>query len=157
MYNITTSIFMTYPICTLSPYCFHENTTTIPDISPTIFDITATVCGLQHPLYCCHDNNYGSYPTWHMDDIIHTLRDITITLYETIPQYLWHHNHCIHDIRSPTYDITSRVYDISLPIPVTSQTLCLMMINKQYLSSNTRCRDNTTTISEITTSICVSV
>ena len=32
-----------YPISTLSPYRFHENTTNIPDISPTIFDITATV------------------------------------------------------------------------------------------------------------------
>ena len=26
-----------------------------------------------------------------------------------------HHNHCIHDIRFPTYDITSQVYDISSP------------------------------------------
>ena len=43
MYNITISIFLTYPICTLSPYCFHDNTTTFPDISPTIFEITATV------------------------------------------------------------------------------------------------------------------
>ena len=60
-----------------------------------------------------------------MYDIVHTLHDITITLYDIIPQYLWHHSHCIHDIRSPTYDITSRVYDISTPIPVTSQTLCL--------------------------------
>ena len=32
VYNITPSIFMTsYPICTLS-YCYHDNTTTIPDI-----------------------------------------------------------------------------------------------------------------------------
>ena len=44
-----------YPICTLSPYHFHENTTTIPDISPAIFDITATVSVSSHrwhtPLY----------------------------------------------------------------------------------------------------------
>ena len=26
-----------------------------------------------------------------------------------------HHNHCIHDIRFPTYDITSRIYDIPSP------------------------------------------
>ena len=56
MYNFTPSIFMTsYPICTLSPYRFHENTTTIPDISPAIFDITATVSVSSHrwqtPLY----------------------------------------------------------------------------------------------------------
>ena len=49
MYNFTPSIFMTsYPICTLSPYHFHKNTTTIPDISPTIFDITATVSVSSH-------------------------------------------------------------------------------------------------------------
>ena len=57
MYNITPSIFMTsYPICTLSRYCFHDNTTT-PDISPTIFDITATVSVSWHKwhthLYRC--------------------------------------------------------------------------------------------------------
>ena len=42
--NFTPSIFMTsYPICTQSPYSFHDNTMTIPDNSPTIFGITATV------------------------------------------------------------------------------------------------------------------
>ena len=49
MYNITPSVFMTsYPICTISPYCFHHNTTPIRDISPTIFDITATVSVSSH-------------------------------------------------------------------------------------------------------------
>ena len=49
MYNFTPSIFMTsHPICTLSPYRFHENTMTIPDISPAIFDITATVSVSSH-------------------------------------------------------------------------------------------------------------
>ena len=49
VYNITPSIFMTsFPIHMLSPYCFHDNTTTIPGISPTIFDITATVCVSSH-------------------------------------------------------------------------------------------------------------
>ena len=49
MYNFTPSTFVTsYPICTLSPYRFHENTTIIPDISPAIFDITATVSVSSH-------------------------------------------------------------------------------------------------------------
>ena len=49
MYNITPSIFMTsYPKCILSLYCFHDYTTTIPSISPTIFDITATVSVSSH-------------------------------------------------------------------------------------------------------------
>ena len=42
-YDITSSIFMTsYPIYRISPIVFHENKTTIPGISPTVFDITAT-------------------------------------------------------------------------------------------------------------------
>ena len=49
MCNFTPSTFMTsYPICTLSPYHFQENTTIIPDISPAIFDITATVSVSTH-------------------------------------------------------------------------------------------------------------
>ena len=47
-------------------------------------------------------NSLGSYPTWHTYDIIHTLHDITITLYDITPQFLWHHSHCIHDIIYPT-------------------------------------------------------
>ena len=43
-YIIKTSIFISsYPVGMLSPYCFHDNTRTIRDISPTTFDITATV------------------------------------------------------------------------------------------------------------------
>ena len=68
-----------------------------------------------------------------MDDIIHTLHDITVTLYDIIRLYLWDPSHCIHDIRSYTCDITSRVYDILSPIPVTSLTLCLWIhINNIY-------------------------
>ena len=49
MYNFTPSIFMTsYPICTLSPFRFHENTMTIQDISPAICDITATISVSSH-------------------------------------------------------------------------------------------------------------
>ena len=105
-------------------YCFRENTT-IPDISPTTFNIQATVSVSSHPLHRCHHNNYGSHHTWHAYDIIHTLYDITFTLYDINPQHLWHHKHWVHDIRSPIYDITSMVYDISSPIPVTSQPLYL--------------------------------
>ena len=102
------------------PYCIHENTTTIPDISPTIFDITSTASVWSHPLYGCNHNNYGSHHTWHTYDII---LYITFTLYDINIQYLWHHKHCIHDIRSPKYDIIWTVYDISSPIPVIPQPL----------------------------------
>ena len=107
------------------PYCFHENAMTMPDISPTIFDITAPASVWSHPLYWSHHNNYGSHHTWHTYDIIHTVYHISFTRYDINPHYLWHLKHCTHDIRSPIYDITSMVYDISSPIPVTSQPLYL--------------------------------
>ena len=97
-------------------------------------------------LFRWHHNKYGSHHTCHLYDIIHTLHDITLTLYEINDQYSWHNNHCIHDIRFPLYDITSTVYDILSPIPVTSEPLYLkitptMGLNSYplYLTSNTAC------------------
>ena len=50
-YDITHSIFITSKqYIWYQRYCFPENTT-IPDITPTIFGITATVSVLPHPLY----------------------------------------------------------------------------------------------------------
>ena len=123
-YDITSSIFMTsYPIHMISLILFHENKTTIPGISPIVFDITATASMWSHSLYQCLHNNYGSLHTWHTYDIIHTLHHITFRLYDINRQYLGHHKHCIHDIRSPLYDITSMVYVISSPMSVTPQPL----------------------------------
>ena len=123
-YDITSSIFMTlYPIYMISSIVFHENKTTIPGISPTVFDITATASVWSHPLYQCLHNNYGSLHTWHSYDTIHTLYHIKFRLYDINCHYLGHQTYCIHDIGSPIYDITSRVYDISSPIPVTSPQL----------------------------------
>ena len=116
--------FMTsYPIYMISPILFHENKTTIPCISPTVFDITAPASVWSHPLYQCLLKNYGRLHAWHTYDIIHTPHHIKFILYDINHQYLGHHKHCIHEIRSPIYDITSMVYDISSPIPVTSQPL----------------------------------
>ena len=79
-----------YPICTLSPYCFHDKRTTIHDISPTIFDITATVSVSSH--------------RWHK----HLYRWITLS--KTSPQvcksshlsHVWYHtqstSHHIHTL-----------------------------------------------------------
>ena len=123
-YNIKFSIFMiSYPIYMISPILFHENKMTIPGISPTVFDITATASVWAHPLYQWLHNNYGSLLTWHTYDVIHTLNHNKFRLYDINRQYLGHHKQCIHDIRSPIYDITSTIYDISSPISVTSQPL----------------------------------
>ena len=107
----------------ISPILFHEKKTTIPGISPTVFDMRATASVWAHLLYQCLHNNYGSLHTWHRYDITHTLHDNKFRLYDINRQYLGHHKQCIHDIRSPIYDITSTVYDISSPLPVTSQPL----------------------------------
>ena len=90
------------------PYCFHDNTTTIPDVSAPIFDITATVSVSSHQLYRWH-HKYGIHHIWHTYDIIHTLREITLTIYVINAQYLWHHNHYIwHHIHAISV-ITSTV------------------------------------------------
>ena len=107
------------------PYFFHDNTMTIPVLSPTIFDITGTVSVPLHPLYKWHHNKYGNHHTWHTYDIMNTQHDITFTLYDINPHHLRYHNHGFHEIRSPIYDIRSTVYGISSPIPVTSQSLYL--------------------------------
>ena len=87
-------------------------------ITPTIFDIVSTVFVSSHPLYWWyHTNCISEISSAIIPDIIYIVYYVTDTL--------WHQNHCIHDIRFPTYDITSRFYIISSPIPVTSQTLCL--------------------------------
>ena len=101
-YDITASIFMTsYAIYMISPIFFHENKATIPGISPTVFDITATASAWSNPLYQCLHNNYGSLHTWHTYGIIHRLHHTKFRLYDFNHQYLGHHKHCIHDIRSP--------------------------------------------------------
>ena len=105
-YDITSSIFMTScPIYMISPILFHENKMTIPGISLTVFDITATASVWSHPLYPCLYNNYGSLHTWHTYDIIHTLHHTKFRLYDINRQYLGHRKHCIHDIRSPIHHI----------------------------------------------------
>ena len=123
-YDIRTRIFMTsYPIYMVPPILFHENQMTIPGISSTAFDITATASMWSHPLYQCLHNSYGGLHTGHTHDIIHTLHHIKFRLYDINHQCLGHQKHHIHDIGSPIYDITSTVYAISSPIPETSQRL----------------------------------
>ena len=127
------------------PYCFHDNTTTITDISPTIFDIRATVPVSSHPLYRKH-HKYRSHHTWHMYDIIHISHEITLTIYGTNAQCLWHHNHyiwhCIHTISVITslywwyhtnciYEISSNLYDNI--ISIVYNNICTKYVTSQPL------------------------
>ena len=144
-YDITNTAFMTSDLLSMtSQPRFRASHHFIYDIKSTVSDITSTVSESSHPLYWWYHNCISEITSAKIYDIISIVYDMRATV--------WHHNHCIHDIRFPTYDITSRVYDISSPIPLKSQTLCQLC-----LTANTRCEGNKTRISEITTSICVSV
>ena len=99
-------------------------------ITSTIFDIVSTVSVSSHLLYWWYHKNYISEIT---SAIIHDIMSILYDMTDTV----WHHNNFIHDIRFPTYDITSRVYDILSPIPVTSQTLWLW-IHVNYIYHQTQ-------------------
>ena len=128
------------------PYCFHENTMTISDISPTMFDITATVSVSSHLLYRWHYNKYGSHHTWHRTHSVWNLIDnlwyqcsvfdITTTIFDIVstlslsshPLYWWYHTNWIYEISSTIYDgIISIVYNIIFTIFVTSQPLYLCL------------------------------
>ena len=50
--------------------------------------ITPTVLRASHPLFVWHHN-------WHMYSIFCTMGDITSSLYEIKPPFLWHHTHNI--------------------------------------------------------------
>ena len=113
------------------------------------------ICAAKPALSIVH-KNFGSYPSWNTYDIINTLHDTTITLYDIITQYLWHHSHCIHDIRYP--------HMTSPPGFMTSRPLSLWHHRHylcEYISTIFNIKQmvqrNSTPISEITTSICVSV
>ena len=112
LYTTTYSLYLYHNIhctCVSHPLFPWYHTLCIYDISPTIFDTAATASLWSHPLYWCNHKNYGSHHTWHPYDIIHTVYHISFTVYDINPQYLWNDKHCIHDIRSHLYDITSTI------------------------------------------------
>ena len=98
-------------------------------ITPTILDIVSTVSVSPHPLYWWYHTNCISEIT---SAIIHNIISILYDMTDTVR----HHNHCIHDIKLPTYDISYRVYDVSSPIHLTSPKLRLW-IHVNYISHQT--------------------
>ena len=93
VYIITPSIFMTsFLIHMLSPYYFHDNTATIPGISPTVFDLTAIVSVSSH--------------RWHT----HLYQCITLFLIHMLSPYCFHDNTATIPGISPTiFDLTATV------------------------------------------------
>ena len=122
IYDITLTAFMTAQRLYLTSHPLFLTSQALYLCHHT--DDNTHIC-IDVSLYRWHHNKYGSYHTCYTYDIILTLHDITFTLYDINAQYLWHHNHCIHDIRSPIHDITSTVYDFLSPIPVISEPLYL--------------------------------
>ena len=92
--DITSSLY------DLKPQCLYHHTNYIWHCAHCICVITSTVLMISHKLY------FWDHICYNSRHLIH-LYDMTATV--------CHPNHCIHDIRFPTYDITSRVYDISSP------------------------------------------
>ena len=154
--DITPKVFMrshplymltSYPLYTMtySLYLYHHShctcvshtlfpwyhTLCICDISPTIFDTTATPSVWSHPHYWYHHKNYGSHPTWHPYDII--------TL------YIRSHSHFMTSILS-IYDITNIAFMTSDLLYMTSHTLFRTSYHFMYdIKSNVN--DHTSTVS----------
>ena len=132
-------------------------------------DITSSIYDLKLPCLCHH-----SHYIWHL---VHCICVITSTvLFISHQMYFWdhiryssqHHIHCIrhdtqcmtsqplfHGIRFPTYHIICSIYDMSSPIAVTSQTLCLWIYVNIFNIKHMVLRQYTN-IYIFTTSVCVS-
>ena len=142
VYNITPSIFMTsYPIHMLSPYCFHDNKKTIPGISPTIFDITATVSVSSHRwhrhLYRCITLSMTSQQVCKSSHLAHVWHHTQSTSHHI--HTLWHQRSCFmppqtlyswHQISSVWHHIHSLGHHTTLcmtssPLYLTSRPLYL--------------------------------
>ena len=149
-YDITLAIYVaSFPLCKTSHPHFMTSNHRVYVITATIFDILSTVSVSSHPLYWWYHTNCISEIT---SAIVHNIISIVYDMTPTV----WHHNHCFHGIRFPTYHITCRIYDMSSPIAVTSQTLCLWIYVTIFNIKHMVLRQYTN-IYIITTSVCVSV
>ena len=94
---------------------------------------------LAHILHHTHSTWHHNHTLWHHSTIFMTSQPLHS--WHQIP-YIWHHLHCLWHLVPYHCDITNTIF---------------LNTYQLYLTTNIRCRDNTTTISEITTSICVSL
>ena len=130
-----------YPICMLSPHCFQDSTMTIPDISPTIFYITATVsvsshrwhtylyrciplsmtsqqvCKSSHLAHLAHITSHSHFMTSMI--MLHGITNTAFTtsdlLYVTSHPLFRTSHHFMYDIKSTVSDLTSTVSVSSHP------------------------------------------
>ena len=150
LYDITLAIYVaSFALYETSHPHFMTSNHRVYVFMASIFDIVSTVSVSSHPLYWWYHTNCISEIT---SAIVHNIISIVYDMTATVS----HDNHCFNDIRFPTYHITSRIYDISPPIALTSQTLCLWIQVTIFNIKHTVLRQYTN-IYEIKTSICVSV
>ena len=120
--DITATICMiSYPIYMISPILLSWKHEYIWHLTHHIWHHIHCISVVTPPLSMPSQQLWKSSHlahVWH-----HTLHHIHT--YDINSQYLWHHKPCILNIRSPIYDITSMVYNISSPITVASQPLYL--------------------------------
>ena len=150
LYDITLAIYVaSFALYKTSHPHFMTSNHRVYIITATIFDIASTESVSSHPLY-------RWYHTYSISDITSAVVHNIISIVYDMTATVWHHYHCFHDIRFPTYHITSRIYDVSSRIAVISQTLCLR-IHVTICNIKHTVLGKYTNIYEITTSICVSV
>ena len=94
---------------------------------------------LAHILHHKHSTWYHNHILWHHSTVFMTSQPLHS--WHEIP-YIWHHLQCLWHLVPSVCDIIDTIF---------------LNTDQLYLTSNTRCRHNTTTISEITSSICVSL
>ena len=94
---------------------------------------------LAHIWHHTHSTWHHNHTLWHHSSVFMTSQPLHS--WHQIP-YIGHHPQGLWHLVPYPCDITDTIFENTYQL---------------YLTSNTRCRDNTTTISEITTSICVSV
>ena len=149
-------------------YLWHHNI--IYDINATAFMKTQLYL-TSHPLYltsqplylCCNTRSIDqSQQFWKLSHLAHIWHPTHSTWHHN--HTLWHHSsgfmtsqplHSWHQIPYIGRHLQGLWHLVPYPCDITYT----IFVNtyQLYLTSNTRCRDNTTTITEITTSICVSV
>ena len=132
----TQQLYLTSPplYLTSQPLYMCCDTRSIVAITTIMEVIPLGTCMTSHTLYMISQSHF-------MTSFL-SIYDISATAFMTSAPLIWQHLQGLWHLVPYTCDITDTMF---------------VNIYQQYLSSNTRCRDNTTTISEITTSTCVSV
>ena len=127
----------------LSRYCFHDSTKTIPDISPTIFDITDTVSVSSHRWHT-HLHQCIALSMTSQQPCANITLGTRMTSY---PIYITSHSHFMTSMIM-FYDITNTAFMTSDLLSMTSHPLFRKSHHFMY--------DIKSTVSDLTSTVSVS-